>query len=142
MKILGIFHRFTQHPIHRQILASPAVRFHNQSCNLRQAQLMSTFSEEPELKEFLDFIDNLKNYEKAGVPKGAGTDSDDGFDLGRMRRLMQLLDNPQFKFKVSFSFFSRIFFLLPIIIALLSILSKAHQIYAIISISINCSSTF
>ncbi|KAL3521610.1 hypothetical protein ACH5RR_019759 [Cinchona calisaya] len=60
---------------------------------------MSTFSEEPELKEFMDFIDNLNNYEKAGVPKGAGTDSDDGFDLGRMRRLMQLLGNPRCKFK-------------------------------------------
>lgn len=63
---------------------------------------MCIFSDEPELKEFIDFIDNLKNYEKAGVPKGAGTDSDDGFDLGRMRRLMQLLGNPQCNFKVCF----------------------------------------
>lgn len=63
---------------------------------------MCTFSEEPELKDFIDFIDNLENYEKAGVPKGAGTESDDGFNLGRMRRLMQLLGNPQCNFKVCF----------------------------------------
>ena len=45
-------------------------------------------------------MDSLKNYEKVGVPKGAGTDSDDGFDLGRMRRLMERLGNPQSQFKV------------------------------------------
>lgn len=67
---------------------------------------MSTFSDEPELKEFIDYIDNLKNYEKCGVPKDAGTDSEDGFDLGRMRRLMQLLGNPHCKFKVCTSFSS------------------------------------
>lgn len=53
-----------------------------------------------EMKEFIDYLDSLKNYEKSGVPKGAGTDSDDGFDLGRMRRLMHSLGNPQSKFKV------------------------------------------
>ena len=57
--------------------------------------------EDSELKDFSEFMDSLKNYEKSGVPKGAGTDSDDGFDLGRMRRLMELLDNPLSKFKVS-----------------------------------------
>ncbi|GMN44459.1 hypothetical protein TIFTF001_013662 [Ficus carica] len=56
--------------------------------------------EEPELKDFMEYMDSLKNYEKSGVPKDAGTDSDDGFDLGRMRRLMELLDNPHSKFKV------------------------------------------
>ncbi|KDP22174.1 hypothetical protein JCGZ_26005 [Jatropha curcas] len=55
--------------------------------------------EEPELKEFIDYLGSLKNYEKSGIPKGAGTDSDDGFDLSRMRRLMNHLDNPQSKFK-------------------------------------------
>ncbi|CAM8974675.1 unnamed protein product [Rhodiola kirilowii] len=57
-------------------------------------------SEDPELKNFLDYMDNLKNYEKSGVPRGAGTDSDDGFDLGRMRRLMARLGNPQSNLKV------------------------------------------
>ncbi|CAM9002678.1 unnamed protein product [Rhodiola kirilowii] len=57
-------------------------------------------SEDPELKDFLDYMDNLKNYEKSGVPRGAGTDSDDGFDLGRMRRLMARLGNPQSNLKV------------------------------------------
>ncbi|CAM8981684.1 unnamed protein product [Rhodiola kirilowii] len=57
-------------------------------------------SEDPELKNFLDYMDNLKNYEKSVVPRGAGTDSDDGFDLGRMRRLMARLGNPQSNLKV------------------------------------------
>ncbi|XP_010249972.1 PREDICTED: dihydrofolate synthetase isoform X2 [Nelumbo nucifera] len=60
---------------------------------------VSTYSEDLELKEFLDYLENLKNYEKSGVPKGAGTDSEDGFDLGRMNRLMERLGNPQSKFK-------------------------------------------
>lgn len=80
-----------------QIAATPTIFNHRYS--LLQAQSMSTFSDEPELKEFIDYIDNLKNYEKCGVPKDAGTDSEDGFDLGRMRRLMQLLGNPHCKFK-------------------------------------------
>lgn len=60
----------------------------------------SAHSEEPELTELMEYMDSLKNYEKVGVPKGAGTDSDDGFDLGRMRRLMERLGNPQSQFKV------------------------------------------
>uniref|UniRef100_A0A2N9EAT3 Mur ligase central domain-containing protein n=1 Tax=Fagus sylvatica TaxID=28930 RepID=A0A2N9EAT3_FAGSY len=47
----------------------------------------------------MEYMDSLKNYEKVGVPKGAGTDSDDGFDLSRMRRLMVRLGNPQSHFK-------------------------------------------
>ncbi|CAN6452641.1 unnamed protein product [Victoria cruziana] len=60
------------------------------------------FSSPPEdsrLKEFMDYLESLKNYEKLGVPKGAGTDSDDGFDLGRMRRLLQSLGNPHLQIK-------------------------------------------
>lgn len=48
---------------------------------------------------FMNYLDSLKNFEKSGVPKGAGTDSDDGFDLGRMNRLMDRLGNPHSKFK-------------------------------------------
>ena len=48
----------------------------------------------------MEYLDSLKNHEKSGVPKGAGTDSEDGFDLGRMRRLMDQLGNPISKFKV------------------------------------------
>ncbi|KAJ9539606.1 hypothetical protein OSB04_026112 [Centaurea solstitialis] len=55
--------------------------------------------EESEMKDFNAYLDSLKNHEKSGVPKGAGTDSDDGFDLGRMKRLMQSLGNPQSKYK-------------------------------------------
>lgn len=55
-----------------------------------------------ELEELMDYLNNLKNFEKSGVPKGAGTDSEEGFDLGRMKRLMGLLGNPQSNFKVPF----------------------------------------
>jgi len=37
-----------------------------------------------------DFV----NHEKSGVPRGAGTDSGEGFDLGRMRRLLRDLGDP------------------------------------------------
>lgn len=50
--------------------------------------------EDPKLQELLDFLDSLKNYEKEGVPKGAGTDTKEGFDLHRMERLIQLLGDP------------------------------------------------
>uniref|UniRef100_A0A2N9I9M3 Uncharacterized protein n=1 Tax=Fagus sylvatica TaxID=28930 RepID=A0A2N9I9M3_FAGSY len=43
----------------------------------------------------MEYMDSLKNYEKVGVPKGAGMDFDDGFDLSRMRWLMVRLGNPQ-----------------------------------------------
>lgn len=59
--------------------------------------------EEPELVELLDYMERLKNYERLGVPRDAGTDSDDGFDLGRMRRLLKRLGDPQFNFPVSCS---------------------------------------
>ncbi|KAK6121839.1 hypothetical protein DH2020_044452 [Rehmannia glutinosa] len=55
--------------------------------------------ESQEMKEFMEYMEKLKNYEKIGVPRGAGTDSGDGFDLGRMRRLLHNLGNPQSKFK-------------------------------------------
>ncbi|RDX61202.1 Dihydrofolate synthetase, partial [Mucuna pruriens] len=58
-----------------------------------------TLSSHPEMKDFHDYLDSLKNFEKSGVPKGAGTDSHDGFDLGRMRRLMERFGNPHSKFK-------------------------------------------
>lgn len=54
------------------------------------------------MDEFVKFMEKLKNYEKTGVPRCAGTDSGDGFDLGRMRRLLHNLGNPQSKFKVRF----------------------------------------
>ncbi|URE42168.1 Mur ligase middle domain [Musa troglodytarum] len=72
----------------------------------RSASISSRFKscavvpDEPELGEFLDYMEKLKNYETVGVPQGAGTDTDDGFDLGRMRRLLQRLGNPHKQFKV------------------------------------------
>ncbi|CAM0948711.1 unnamed protein product [Alopecurus aequalis] len=50
--------------------------------------------EEAQLGEFLEYMDRLRNYERSGVPRGAGTDSGDGFDLGRMRRLLRRLGDP------------------------------------------------
>ncbi|KAL0737248.1 hypothetical protein Bca4012_013458 [Brassica carinata] len=57
-------------------------------------------TEDPELRDFVGFLESLKNYEKSGVPKGAGTDSSEGFDLGRMKRLMLRLHNPHLQYKV------------------------------------------
>ncbi|KAI8540455.1 hypothetical protein RHMOL_Rhmol09G0265000 [Rhododendron molle] len=59
--------------------------------------------DDSEMKELTDYLNNLKNYEKSGVPRGAGTDSEEGFDLGRMTRLMELLGNPQSNFKSFFN---------------------------------------
>ncbi|BAB08519.1 folylpolyglutamate synthase-like protein [Arabidopsis thaliana] len=72
------------------------------AANLISNRNLSTISstEDPELRDFVGFLESLKNYEKSGVPKGAGTDSDDGFDLGRMKRLMLRLRNPHYKYKV------------------------------------------
>ncbi|GAB2293975.1 hypothetical protein Dimus_028189 [Dionaea muscipula] len=67
---------------------------------LGQNRAMGTGSEPPEMRELIEYLENLKNYEKLGMPRNAGTDSDDGFDLGRMRRLMDSLGNPQSKYKV------------------------------------------
>ncbi|KAJ6805365.1 dihydrofolate synthetase isoform X1 [Iris pallida] len=59
----------------------------------------SIMSEDLKIGKFLDYVEKLKNYERTGVPTGAGTDSDDGFDLGRMRRLLQQLGNPHTHFQ-------------------------------------------
>ncbi|XP_028553423.1 dihydrofolate synthetase [Dendrobium catenatum] len=89
-------------------------RFLTSFCNIRngsgkllpflsfsQHRLNSTLTEDPKLHDFLDYLEQLKNYERIGVPKDAGTDSDDGFDLDRMRRLLQRLGNPHSRFKVT-----------------------------------------
>lgn len=55
---------------------------------------MARGGEEGKLGEFLEYMDRLRNYERSGLPRGAGTDSDDGFDLGRMRRLLRRLGDP------------------------------------------------
>ncbi|EMS59059.1 Folylpolyglutamate synthase [Triticum urartu] len=55
---------------------------------------MAGGGEEAQLGGFLEYMDMLRNYERSGVPRGAGTDSDDGFDLGRMRRLLRRLGDP------------------------------------------------
>lgn len=51
-------------------------------------------------REFYEYMERLRNYERSGVPRGAGTDSDDGFDLGRMRRLLRRLGDPHTHFPV------------------------------------------
>uniref|UniRef100_A0A0D9Y1K6 Mur ligase central domain-containing protein n=1 Tax=Leersia perrieri TaxID=77586 RepID=A0A0D9Y1K6_9ORYZ len=54
--------------------------------------------EDGQLGEFSEYMERLRNYERSGVPRGAGTDSDDGFDLGRMRRLLRRLGDPHTHF--------------------------------------------
>ncbi|XP_021764630.1 dihydrofolate synthetase-like [Chenopodium quinoa] len=66
------------------------------SVKLGCIRTLSTSSETREVEEYLD---RLKNFEKVGVPDNAGTETDDGFDMGRMKRLMDCLGNPQSKFK-------------------------------------------
>ena len=63
----------------------------------------SLVGEDEDLVEFLGYMERLKNYEKVGVPRDAGTDTDDGFDLGRMRRLLKRLGDPHLGFPVSIS---------------------------------------
>ncbi|KAL4186848.1 hypothetical protein AMTRI_Chr09g36140 [Amborella trichopoda] len=67
---------------------------------LRSYYSLTPDSEVPEMGEFMGFMETLKNYERLGVPTGAGTDSEYGFDLGRMRRLLHRLGDPHLKFKV------------------------------------------
>ncbi|RHN48448.1 putative dihydrofolate synthase [Medicago truncatula] len=67
---------------------------------MRSVRTLCSHREDSEMKDLVDYIDSLKNYEKYGVPTGAGTDSNDGFDLGRMRRLLDRFGNPHSKFKV------------------------------------------
>ncbi|XP_059629098.1 dihydrofolate synthetase isoform X2 [Cornus florida] len=87
MKILRDISRRTNLTSRKTLVSATATLLNNLGLN----RGLCTYSEDPELKEFLDYLGNLKNFEKSGVPKGAGTDSNDGFDLGRMRRLMELL---------------------------------------------------
>ncbi|KAG6426558.1 hypothetical protein SASPL_110783 [Salvia splendens] len=90
MKVSSIACRFTAlvlQPLFAKSRALPRA-----SCR----RLSTASTEAPEMDAFME---KLKNYEKIGVPKGAGTDSCDGFDLGRMRRLLHNLGSPQSKFK-------------------------------------------
>ncbi|XBI78047.1 hypothetical protein VPH35_087807 [Triticum aestivum] len=64
------------------------------SSRRRGVSAMARGGEEAQLGGFLEYMDMLRNYERSGVPRGAGTDSDDGFDLGRMRRLLRRLGDP------------------------------------------------
>uniref|UniRef100_A0A453JJM3 Mur ligase central domain-containing protein n=3 Tax=Aegilops tauschii subsp. strangulata TaxID=200361 RepID=A0A453JJM3_AEGTS len=64
------------------------------SSRRRGVSAMAGGGEEAHLGGFLEYMDMLRNYERSGVPRGAGTDSDDGFDLGRMRRLLRRLGDP------------------------------------------------
>ncbi|KAG0450745.1 hypothetical protein HPP92_026544 [Vanilla planifolia] len=83
----------------RFLVSSSNLRIASQKLlSFSQSHMNSTIREDPKLDDFLDYMDRLRNYEKLGVPKGAGTDSDDGFDLGRMRRLLQRLGNPHSRF--------------------------------------------
>ncbi|PWZ44403.1 hypothetical protein Zm00014a_018362 [Zea mays] len=64
----------------------------------RGLTIMAGGEAEGPLAGFFDYMERLRNYERSGVPRGAGTDSDDGFDLGRMRRLLRRLGDPHTHF--------------------------------------------
>ncbi|KAL6503892.1 hypothetical protein OROGR_025815 [Orobanche gracilis] len=98
MKILNIVRSLKVFPLHSQKSQPFANRGLFLDASMR-AFCCTVLSESEELKEFMEYMEKLKNYEKIGVPRGAGTDSGDGFDLGRMRRLLQSLGSPQSKFK-------------------------------------------
>ncbi|CAN6168721.1 unnamed protein product [Urochloa humidicola] len=68
------------------------------SSGRRGLPAMAGGGEEGRLREFFEYMERLRNYERSGVPRGAGTDSDDGFDLGRMRRLLRRLGDPHTHF--------------------------------------------
>jgi hypothetical protein len=48
----------------------------------------------------VEYLNSLRNFEREGVPKGAGTESDAGFDLQRMTRLLVRLGDPLSKYPV------------------------------------------
>ncbi|KAK1321514.1 Folylpolyglutamate synthase [Acorus calamus] len=87
----------------RRIFSLGAAAMESSSGGDRKVGFASSSSpsveEESELKGFLDYLESLKNYERSGVPLNAGTDSSDGFDLGRMSRLLDRLGNPHHRFK-------------------------------------------
>ncbi|KAG6429472.1 hypothetical protein SASPL_107523 [Salvia splendens] len=93
MKVSSIACRFTA------LLLRPNNPLFAKSRALPRASCRCLSTASTEAPEMDAFMEKLKNYEKIGVPKGAGTDSRDGFDLGRMRRLLHNLGNPQSKFK-------------------------------------------
>ncbi|CAL8468705.1 g8245 [Coccomyxa elongata] len=47
-----------------------------------------------------EFLHNFVNYEKKGVPDGAGKDDKGGFDMGRMHRLLNALGDPHLRLPV------------------------------------------
>ncbi|KAK9856133.1 hypothetical protein WJX84_011820 [Apatococcus fuscideae] len=42
-----------------------------------------------------DILSSLQDYEKLGIPKGAGQDGPEGFDLDRMHKLLAAMGDPQ-----------------------------------------------
>lgn len=57
-------------------------------------------AEEP-MRSTLKYLEKFTNHERKGVPKGAGTDSEEGFPLRRMEHLMQRLGDPVSRLKAS-----------------------------------------
>ncbi|KAG6551700.1 hypothetical protein Mapa_006789 [Marchantia paleacea] len=55
---------------------------------------------EDSVLEVEEYLNSFKNFEKDGIPKGAGTESDEGFDLRRMSRLLSTLGDPISKYQV------------------------------------------
>ncbi|KAL2607665.1 hypothetical protein R1flu_026238 [Riccia fluitans] len=58
------------------------------------------YEREELVTEVEEYLNSLKNFEKIGVPASAGTDSEKGFDLRRMSRLLTTLGDPLSKYRV------------------------------------------
>ncbi|KAL9255143.1 Dihydrofolate synthetase-like protein [Drosera capensis] len=95
MKALNLIHKSLNKQLH---IRTPISIFPN-LCQISSRTLATSITEPQEMREVTEYLENLKNYEKLGVPRNAGTDSDDGFDLGRMRRLLNSLGNPHSNYK-------------------------------------------
>lgn len=54
----------------------------------------------------LRYLEMLHNYEREGVPKSAGVDSEMGFDLDRMHRLLVRLGDPLSAYQVLITSFT------------------------------------
>ncbi|KAL3690485.1 hypothetical protein R1sor_016794 [Riccia sorocarpa] len=89
-------------PLYPPLVGANAIRFYNSDGGLGIKAKKSGWGHEREelVLEVESYLNSLRNYEKIGVPANAGTDSEKGFDLGRMSRLLSTLGDPLSKYRV------------------------------------------
>lgn len=93
---------WTQHPMYkRQAVIGACLRLNPQflcSCVKRggsTASMATSVPADSEQRKVDDFLSSFINHEQRGVPVAAGTPQSQDFDLGRMRRLLVALGDPQ-----------------------------------------------